>query len=46
MSLYRDEETNTVKYEMASSASDLKNNAIMQEFDEMYDREQRIIYGN
>jgi hypothetical protein len=45
MSLYRDEEENSIKYEMASSASDLKNNAIMQEFDEMYDREQRIIYG-
>jgi AAA15 family ATPase/GTPase len=46
MSLYRDEETNAVKYEMASSASDLKNNAIMQEFDEIYEREQRIIYGD
>lgn len=31
---------------MTHSASDLAHNAIMQEFDAMYDREQRIIYGN
>lgn len=46
MSLYRDEETNNVKFEMKKTASDLKHNAIMQEFDAMYDREQRIIYGD
>lgn len=46
MSLYRDDETNTVKYELEKTASDLKHNAIMQEFDAMYDREQRIIYGD
>lgn len=46
MSLYRDAETNTVKYELEKTASDLKHNAIMQEFDAMYDREQRIIYGD
>lgn len=44
MSLYRDRETNKIKYEMEQTASDLKNNAIMEEFDAMYDREQRIIY--
>lgn len=46
ISLYREEETNVMKYEMKQTASDLENNAIMQEFDAMYDREQRIIYGN
>lgn len=40
MSLFRDEKTNEIKYEMEKTASDLKNNAIMQEFDAMYDREQ------
>lgn len=46
MSLYRDESTNDVRYEVEKTASDLKHNAIMQEFDAMYDREQRIIYGD
>ncbi|MDO5424055.1 MAG: ATP-binding protein [Eubacteriales bacterium] len=43
MSLYRDEKTNDVKIEMQKTASDLKHNAIMQEFDAIYDREQRVI---
>lgn len=34
MSLYKEE--NKIQYEMEQSASDLKNNAIMQEFDAMY----------
>ena len=46
ISLYRDEETHDVRYEMKNTASDLEHNAIMQEFDAMYDREQRIIYGD
>lgn len=46
MSLYRDEQTGDVKFELEKTASDLKYNAIMQEFDAMYDREQRIIYGD
>lgn len=46
ISLYKDEETNEIKYEMEQTASDLKYNAIMQEFDAMYDREQRVIYGD
>lgn len=45
VSLFRDETTRDVQYEMKNSASDLEHNAIMQEFDAMYDREQRIIYG-
>lgn len=46
VSLYRDEQTNDVKYEIEKTASDLEHNAIMQEFDAMYDREQKIIYGD
>jgi hypothetical protein len=45
LALYRDESWE-LKWEMEGTASDLKNNAIMQEFDAMYDREQRVIYGN
>lgn len=45
VSLFRDEKTHDVQYEMKTSASDLEHNAIMQEFDAMYDREQRVIYG-
>lgn len=44
MSLYNDEQENKICCEMKQSASDLENNAIMQEFDAIYDREQRIIY--
>ena len=46
VSLFRDEKTRDIQYEMRNSASDLEHNAIMQEFDAMYDREQRIIYGD
>ena len=46
LSLYREKDSNMIKYEMEATASELKNNAIMQEFDAMYDREQKIIYGN
>lgn len=46
LSLYREEGSQELKWEMEGTASDLKHNAIMQEFDAMYDREQRIIYGN
>ena len=45
ISLFRDEETRDIHYEMKNSATDLEHNAIMQEFDAMYDREQGIIYG-
>ena len=46
ISLYKDKKKHNIYYEMKNSASDLENNAIMQEFDAMYDREQRIIYGD
>jgi len=46
MSLYKEYEANKVVFETSGNASDLKNNAIMEEFDAMYDREQRIIYGD
>ena len=46
VSLYKDTQTNEIKCETEHTATNLKNNAIMQEFDAMYDREQRIIYGD
>lgn len=46
LSLYREPETLELKYEMKKTASDLENNAIMQEFDAVYEREQKIIYGD
>lgn len=46
ISLYRDEATNQLQYEIEQTASDLMHNAIMQEFDAMYDREQKVIYGD
>ena len=46
VSLYKEMETNEIKFEMKKTASDLENNAIMQEFDAMYDREQKVIYGD
>ena len=39
ISLFRNEKKRDVHYEMKNSASDLEHNAIMQEFDAMYDRE-------
>lgn len=46
ISLYRDKKTHDIHYEIEKSVSDLKHNAIMEEFDAMYDREQRIIYDD
>lgn len=46
LSLYKSEGDNEIECEMRQTASDLEHNAIMQEFDAMYDREQKIIYGN
>ena len=46
VSLYHDEKTNDINIEMKETASDLQHNVIMQEFDAMYDREQKIIYGD
>ena len=46
ISLYRDKKTHDIHYEIEKSVSDLKLNAIMEEFDAMYDREQRIIYDD
>lgn len=44
ISLYRSESTGQIDYEIKQNASDLEHNAIMQEFDAMYDREQGVIY--
>lgn len=46
ISLFYNDETGEVNFEMAQTASDLEHNAIMQEFDAMYDRGQRLIYGD
>jgi len=35
-----------IECESVSDLSDLTHNAIMEEFDALYDREQRLIYGN
>ena len=43
LSLYKDNEALTI--EQADNIGDLKHNAIMEEFDALYDREQRLIYG-
>lgn len=37
-SLYRDKETKELKYEMKDTLSELEDNAIMLEFDTLYDR--------
>lgn len=44
MSLYRDERT--IICESSDSLLHLEHNAIMDEFDALYDREQGLIYGN
>lgn len=44
LSLYRDE-NEAVQCEVASDISELEHNAIMEEFDAIYDREQGIIYA-
>ncbi len=36
ISLYKEEKTNELKYEMKNTASELEHNAIMQEFEMMY----------
>lgn len=46
VSLFRDAESDKAEYEMKRTVSELEHNAIMQEFDAMYDREQEVIYGN
>ena len=46
LSLDKNPATEEICYETERTASDLKHNAIMQEFDALYEREQRIIYGN
>ena len=44
LSLYKD--NGKVVFECANEIQDLKHNAIMEEFDALYDREQRLIYGD
>ena len=44
ISLYKDDEK--IAFESATKLQDLQHNAIMEEFDALYDREQRLIYGD
>ena len=44
MSLYRTDEG--IKCETAEHLPELTNNAVMEEFDELYDREQEMLYGD
>ena len=44
MSLYRTD--NGIECETAEKLSDLEHNAVMEEFDLLYDREQEMLYGN
>ena len=47
VSLYQaDGEQTRIAYEAADRVSDLEHNTIMEEFDAIYDREQRMIYGD
>ena len=43
LSLYKEEDR--LAFEQADNVGDLRHNAIMEEFDALYDREQRLIYG-
>lgn len=45
ISLYKTKE-NGIELESAESLSDLTHNAVMEEFDDLYDREQRLLYGD
>lgn len=44
LSLYQDDKT--IAYEVSDTLLQLEHNAIMEEFDALYDREQGLIYGN
>ena len=44
MSLYKTE--NGIECETAERLSALEHNAVMEEFDSLYDREQEMLYGN
>lgn len=46
LSIYKDIGTDKIRYEKEQTASDLKHNGIMEEFDAMYDREQKVIYSD
>ena len=45
ISLYRNNDSEPIQIESVSRLSDLTHNAIMEEFDALYDREQELIYG-
>lgn len=43
MSLYKEQESGQLRCQAAKSLSEIKQNAIMEEFDEIYDKEQELI---
>ncbi len=46
VSLYFEEDSGKLVYEIKKDLGDCKRNAIMEELDALYDREQRLIYGD
>lgn len=46
MSLYYEKGSSKLQYEIKDKLSDLEHNAVMEEFDALYDREQELIYGH
>lgn len=46
ISLYRNNDSGEINAQCVDNLDDMTENAIMKEFDDLYDREQRLIYGN
>ena len=46
ISLYCNNDSGEINAQCVDNLDDMTENAIMKEFDDLYDREQRLIYGN
>ena len=46
ISLYRNSDSGEINAQCVDNLDDMTENAIMKEFDDLYDREQRFIYGD
>ena len=46
ISLYHSKDNGEISVECVDNLDDMSENAIMKEFDDLYDREQRFIYGD
>ena len=46
LSLYRNSDSGEINAQCVDNLDDMTENAIMKEFDDLYDREQRFIYGD